>query len=101
MVLQTTVQGSTDTKAELAAPAAAPSPDLTVSQGRERKFTAPNRMFATVTANAGSGSLRPPGGSVSAGDSTSTNKKKKTVFVRGNPYMEFDITAGWTDRGYV
>lgn len=101
MVIQTAVDSGTEAEADLAAPAAAASADYKVPQGREHKFTANHRMFATVTAIAGSGSLRPPGGSVSAGDSTSTNKKHRTVFVRGNPYIRFDITVGWTDRGLV
>jgi hypothetical protein len=58
-------------------------------------------MFATVTANGGSGSLSPLGGPVSAPDSTSTNNKVRTVFVRGNPYIQFDITLGWKDKGLV
>jgi hypothetical protein len=101
MVIQTAVDSGTEAEADLAAPTAVPSPYYTAPKKKRHKFTATHPMYATVTANGGSGSLRPPGGSVSAPDSTSTNKKHRTVFVRGNPYLQFDITLGWTDRGLV
>ena len=97
MVLQTTVDSGPEAEAEagLAAPVPAPSPNYRVPQGKEHKYTANHAMIATVTAIPGSGRLRPPGGPVSAGGSTSTNKKKRTVHVRGNP-LEFYLTAGFT-----
>jgi hypothetical protein len=109
MVLQTAVDSGPETEAEaeaeaeadLAAPAAAPSSYYTAPKNKRHKFTANHRMYATVTATGGAGSLQPPGGSVSAGYCTSTNKKQRTVYVRGNPYLQFDITLGWTDRGLV
>jgi hypothetical protein len=102
MVIQTAVDSGPEAEAEadLAAPAAAPRSNYRVPQRKEHKYTANHAMIATVTAISGSGRLRPPGGPVSAGDSTSTNNKRRTVFVRGNP-LEFYLTAGFTDRGLV
>ena len=101
MVIQTAVDSGTEAEADLAAPVAAPNPNFTAPKNKRHKFTAKHPMFATVTAIGGSGSLSPPGGSVSGGGSTSTNTKQTTVFVRGNPFLQFGITLGWTDRGLV
>lgn len=110
MVLQTAVEGAAlvaSVQQELAricsrvrqirALTAYPPPS--VPKGRDHKYTASSRMWATVTPSQGKGSIRWPRRRVSAGGTARIYAKR--VLVHGRTYMEYTISAGWTDRGIV
>jgi len=92
MVLETAVDGSTEAEADQAALAAGG----TVPAGRDHKYTHSAPMWAYVTPSRGSGSVR------SAGNPRHPVPGRAygtTVYVHGNTYMVYTITAGWTDKG--
>jgi hypothetical protein len=95
MVLETAVDGSTEAEADPAALAAAPIAYARVPKGRDHKYTSSDPMWATVTPSRGSGSVRPPRVQV-PGSAYGT-----TVYVHGDTYMRYTITAGWKNRGLV
>jgi hypothetical protein len=98
MVLETAVDGSTEAEADQAALAAARSAYGTVPKERDHKYTSSVRMWATVTPSRGSGSVRSSG---NPPHPVAGSAYGRTVFVHGDTYMVYTITAGWTDRGLV
>jgi hypothetical protein len=97
MAIQTAVDSGTEAEADQAALAAARSAHGTVPKGRDHKYTAPRRMWATVTSISGSGSVRSPVDPVPAGGTGYAYGR--TVYVHGYTYMKYTISPGWTDRG--
>ena len=97
MVLQTAVDGGTEAEAHQAPPAAH-GPYDTVPKGRDHLYTASRSMWAAVTSSSGSGSVRWPESLVRAGYGPGY-AYGKAVWVHGNTYMIYTISAGWTNRG--